>query len=182
MPTSKIDQLIANHTELATIALSALDWAESEIEQAVARHPHKRDQLFHSYLIMAPSAILFPVEFVYRGHFREILERVAAGKETRSGTAAEACCLLADVSKKTPFPSYGYGLYFRLWEKAFPDQEKLAPESRLNHYEALFGAKIDKWEGDIRKALSVEDRQLGAIICGGMHNSVAVDCVYARIQ
>ncbi|KPM56986.1 hypothetical protein ACG83_04015 [Frankia sp. R43] len=182
MPKSKLDQIVADCAELVNIALLALDWAEQEITQAISRHPRKRDQLFHSYPILVPTTILFPVEFVYRGHFREILERVAAGKDTRPGTAAEACCLLTEVSKATPFPSYGYGLYFRLWEKAFPDHGTTASDSQIGHYEALFGPKIDELENDIRKDLTVQDRRLGPITCDGVHNGVIVDCAYARTQ
>ncbi|ONH52920.1 hypothetical protein CcI49_32845 [Frankia sp. CcI49] len=182
MPKSKIDQLVAGYINLVTTAMSALDWAEEEITQAIARHPRKRDQLFHSYPALVPTTILFPVEFVYRGHFREILERVATGKDARPGTAAEACCLLTEVSKSTPFPSYGYGLYFRLWAKAFPDHATIAADSQIGHYEALFGPKIDELEGDIRKDLTVQDRQLGPITCDGVHNGVIVDCAYTRTR
>ena len=182
MPNNQLDQLVADYTELVTTALAALDWAEEEITQAITRHPSKRDQFFHSYPVLAPSTILFPVEFVYRGHFREILERIATGQDTRPGTAAEACCLLAEVSKATPFPPYGHGLYFRLWAKAFPGHQQLVPDSQLNHYEALFGPKIDKLEGDIRKDLTVKDRQIGPITCDGVHNGAVVDCIYARTQ
>jgi hypothetical protein len=155
-----------------------IDWAEDEIKQAISRHPAEADALFHSFpLLTPPTHEGMSMEFVYRGHCREILERVAAGADTRPGTAAEVCIVLKEVSMVGPLKSGATGLYFRMWTLAFPGKVPEIDES-IAHYEALCGSAIDDAERFVRHKLSVKARQLGDIECSGRHNGETVQCKY----
>jgi hypothetical protein len=98
-------------------------------------------------------------EFVYRSHFREILDRVAEGVDTRPGTAAEVCCLCREISLVAPLRSSAIGLYLRMWAAAFPDKPDDADRGR--HYEALRRSSIDELEALARRKLTVPERTLG---------------------
>lgn len=154
-----------------------VEWAEDEIKRAIERHPAEADVLFHSFPLLKRTSDRMSTEFVYRGHCREILERVAAGADTRPGTAAEVCIALSDVSQVGPLTSGATGLYFRMWTKAFPGK---VPEidNSLAHYEALYGSAVDDAEQFARRKLSVKARQLGDIECSGQHHGETVQCKY----
>lgn len=89
-----------------------MEIAEEEIAAAQKRHPGTSDRLYHSFMLLVPSHERMEYEPVYRSHCRELLDRVAAGGDTRIGTAAEVCCALHDVSLATPLRSSAAGLYF----------------------------------------------------------------------
>jgi hypothetical protein len=115
-------------------------------------------------------------EYVYRAHCRELLERVAAGADTRPGTAAEMCCTCHDMSQIAPSTSPAAGLYGRMWAQAFPDRPQFHDQQ---HHEALEGPAIDYLETLLRRKLTVHDRRLGDIDCGGRHHGKPVACTYA---
>jgi hypothetical protein len=104
-------------------------------------------------------------------------ERVAAGADTRPGTAAEVCLVLKEVSMVGPLKPGATGLYFRIWTLAFPGKVPEIDES-IAHYEALYGSAIDDAERVARHKLSVKARQLGDTECSGRHNGEAVQCKY----
>lgn len=116
-------------------------------------------------------------EFVSRSHYRELLDRLAIGKDTRPGTAAEVCCACNDASLAAPLSSTAAGLYFGMWESAFPDMPPVT--DRTQHHEALDGSSIDALEATTRRTLTREDRVVGDISCTGMHHGRAVPCTYA---
>jgi hypothetical protein len=81
-------------------AFERMEWAEQEIAAAQARHPQQAGRIWHSFSLFQPNPGLgrMTSEMVYRSHCREILDRVAAGEDTRPGTAAEGCCALRNMS------------------------------------------------------------------------------------
>ncbi len=86
-----IAELLARVQAEVTGAAALVDVAEDEIEQAAVRHPQAADDLFHCFRLLVPAfeARAWGTEFVLRAHCRELLERVAAGQDTRPGTNAE---------------------------------------------------------------------------------------------
>lgn len=164
------------HQSLKTV-FSRITWAADEIDRAMARHAAHRDTLYHSFALLYPTPLLLDTEFVYRSHCREILDRVAAGADTRPGTAAEVCCLCREISLVAPLRPSAMGLYVRMWSVAFPDQ--MPHTDQGPHYEALRGPRIDDLEALARQKLKVAGRTLGPITCSGRHDGEPVDCAYA---
>lgn len=191
-PTGDPDTPSAPPVDLATIVddllggglsgiFERMEWAEDEIEKARARHPRHADRIFHSFLLLTPTHERMETEFVYRSHARELLDRVAAGADTRPATAAEICCAMLEVSLRTPLKSAAMGLYLRMWQAAgFPEISEFTEFSR--HHEALEQTTIDDHEQFARRKLAVADRRLGPIDCAGRHHGEDVDCVYAPDQ
>lgn len=160
-----------------------MEWAEEEIEKARARHPQHADRIYHSFLLLRPNVALkrMETEFVYRSHCRELLDRVAAGEDTRPGTAAEICCTLLETSLVAPLTSAAVGLYMRMWQAArFPEFREFAEAGR--HHEALEKTVIDDHEQIARRKLAIPDRRLGDIDCRGLHHGEQVDCVYTTVE
>jgi hypothetical protein len=119
-------------------------------------------------------------EFVYRGHVRELLDRVAAGQCTRAGTAAEICLALSQVSQISPMRAFGNGLYLRMWLQAFPGQELFDDQAAQQlHYESLHGNAIDDAEALMRTKLADPQRQLRDIECQARHHGHPAACRYA---
>ncbi|ORT53015.1 hypothetical protein KBI5_08915 [Frankia sp. KB5] len=160
------------------VTLDLIDLAEEEIDSACARHPKHRDTLFHSFSLLRPTLPRMTSAFVYRAHCQELLGRVARVEDTRPGTAAEVCCLCADISTQVPLNSPAAGLYFRMWAQAFPHTP--ADDDRRAHHEALYASRIDDYEALARAKLAVDDRRLGTITCTGRHNTVKVPCRYTQ--
>ncbi|MGI5185466.1 hypothetical protein ACQEVZ_55410 [Dactylosporangium sp. CA-152071] len=89
-------------------------------------------------------------EFVYCGHVRELLGRVAAGADLRPAT--EICLTLSEVSAQAPMHGPGAGLYVRMWLAAFPDGPVTADQAdNQRHYEHLHGPQIDELETTMRR-------------------------------
>jgi hypothetical protein len=167
-----LGELIASvRTDVGT-GLASVGLAESEIEQAIKRHPDAENDLY----IISPA---WGTEFIYRGHCRELLERVAKGEDTRPGTAAECCLAMSAVSMKIPLHGAASGFYFRMWRQAFSDHE-IWPEG-ADHHEALYSGQIDDIERHVRHRLSQPTRRLdtSAIECDSEHWGQPVTCKYA---
>jgi len=165
-----------------TSVFERMEWAEQEIEAAQARHPQHADRIWHSFSLLLPNPDLerMESEMVYRSHCREILDRVAAGGDTRPGTAAEVCCAMLATSLLSPLTSAATGLYMRMWHAAgFPDLDEFTEASR--HHEALKHSLIDDHERFARRKLSATDRRLGRIDCFGRHHGEEVHCAYAPV-
>jgi hypothetical protein len=171
---------LMDHLGLAGI-FERMDIAEEEITRAQQRHPktsETSDRLYHSFKLLVPTHERMEYEPVYRAHCREILNRVAAGTDTRIGTAAEVCCTLHDVSLIAPLRSSAAGLYFRAWRAAgLPDFPELVPASE-NH-EALEGSRIDDHESETRRKLTDPTRTLDEVEYRGMHHGEHVTCTLA---
>jgi hypothetical protein len=152
-----------------------MDWGEDEIKRARKRHPAQADLLWHAFKLLTPTHELMGTEFVYRSHCRQILERLAAGQDTRPGTDAEICCACADASQLAPLTESAAGLYGRAFARAFPGQS--SPwEGAQEHYEALRAGLINDLERESRRKLTQADRRVTEIDCGGMHHGEQVTC------
>lgn len=137
-----------------------MEWADDEIQKATRRHPRHTEQIDHSFPLLRPNSDLERMnsEMVYRAHCSELLDRVAAGEDTRPGTAAEVCCAMLDTSLRTPITSEATGLYMRMWLAAgFPDIADVGEASR--HHEALEPSRIDAAEQEARHKLAMPDRR-----------------------
>lgn len=173
-----IDGILADTAPI----FAAMDWAEEEIAAACRRHPGHADALYHAFKILLPRDIGpgMGTEFVYRGHARELLERVATGADLRPATAAEIVLALVETSLRAPMHGAAAGLYFRMWQAAFPDNALTrAHAGQQVHYERLHGPRIDAFEADLRQKLRDPDRQVGDIDCAGRHHGQLVDCAFA---
>ncbi|GAA1884088.1 hypothetical protein [Asanoa iriomotensis] len=158
---------------------AAMEWADDEIAAAVRRHPAQADLLYHAFGVLMPRDIGpgMNAEFVYRGHARELLDRVAAGTDLCPATAAEICLTLAEVSQQAPMHGSGAGLYFRMWLTAFPEHLVTADQAdNQSHYEHLYGPQIDELEATMRRKAADTGRQLGDIECEGRHHGRSVSC------
>lgn len=115
--TALTDLLEAVPEELSS-ALTQMVWAEDEICRATNRHPDAGDALYHSFKLLVPTSNKMCTEFVYRGHCRELLDRVARCEDARPGTAAEIAVALCETSLAVPISSIAVGLLFRMWSEA----------------------------------------------------------------
>jgi hypothetical protein len=178
--TATLDAVLAEIRSRLDLPLRQLDQAEDEIERAQRRHPGHASELHHALTLLAPAFPQMSQERVYRGHCRELLDRVAAGTDTRPGTAAEVCLALSHVSLAVPLNTAAAGLYHRMWRQAFPGYGPLADADRGEHYERLEGQAIDDFEALARRKLAQPWRRLGTIECSGRHHGVQVSCPYAQ--
>ncbi|WIN00016.1 hypothetical protein ACTOB_003691 [Actinoplanes oblitus] len=152
-------QLLADLQHDLRSVFDAIDIAEEEITTAQRRHPKAADRIWRSFLLLRPPTdALTRNDLVYRAHCRELLDRVAAGADTRPGTAAECCVALCEVSLRVPLNTSAAGLYARMWKLADLPPIDLADAS--THYEALEGALIDDQETMLRQKLSQDWRRL----------------------
>lgn len=154
-----------------------IQWGEDEIHRAQQHHPGIADLLHHSFSLLRPTHDRMSTEFVYRGHARELLRRLAHGEDTRPATAAEIVLALGQASHTAPLNDTGVGLLFRMWHEAFPEHGDIDPHHE--HRETLHGHRIDDAEAETRAKLAVPDRQLGTIDCAGLHHGERVTCHYA---
>lgn len=177
-----LSALVADLTAQTAPVFEAVQWAEDEITAARRRHPARADIIHHAFGVLAPRDIGpgMGTEFVYRGHVRELLERVAAGGDLHPATAAEICLALVETSLQAPMHGPAAGLYFRMWQQAFPDNE-LTAEFAIHQgsYEDLHGSRIGELEADLRHRLRDPDRQLDDITCAGLHHGKPVTCTFA---
>src|SRR5262245_21641613 len=110
-------------------------------------------------------------EFVYRAHAAELLDRIAVGADTRPATAAELCVVCSQASQRVPLHGAGAGLYFRLWQLAFPHRPTTPNQTEQQvHYEKLFGSGIDDLEQELRCKVSDPNRRMTTITCAGRHH------------
>lgn len=158
--TDLLADLLGTTVSDVTGVLALIEDAEDEIQAAMRRHPKAADRIWHSFLLLQPTLDLTsrnPV--LYRAHCRELLERVAAGADTRLGTAVECIAALSETSTLAPLTTTGTGLYMRLWAAAgLPDVMDGA--DGLEHYEAIRGSQMDQDEAMVRAKLAQADRRL----------------------
>lgn len=153
-------------------AFTAMGRVEAEIRAAQRRHPRQQGVLWHSFKLLLPTSERMRTEFVYRAHCRELLERVAAGQDTRPGTDAELAVALCEMSLQAPLAGPVVALYLRVWRRAFPSH----PVSADAGWDSQAVAGLER---SLRRETAVADRRLGEISCAGRHNGVRVDCPYA---
>jgi hypothetical protein len=140
--------------------LDKMPWAEQEIRAAQRRHPQAADRIEQGMPLLCPTFALMDNDRVYRAHCRELLDRLAQGRDTRPGTAAECCLALCEVSQRAPLTSTAAGLYARMWTSAGLPPIELAEAGP--HYEALHASTIDEHEAWLRRHLRQDWRILDA--------------------
>jgi len=119
------------------------------------------------------------VEFVYRSHAAELLDRLAAGADTREPTAAEMCLACSEISQRVPLHGPAAGVYLRLWARAFPGQPATADQAeQLHWHERLHGSQIDDLEAELRRRLRDPQRRLPTVDCQGRHHGRPARCRY----
>lgn len=161
--------------------LRQIDVAEEEIDAAMKRHPDQADDVYHAFLLLRGTHPLMDTMAVYRAHCRELLDRVAAGTDTRPGTDAEICCVASDASQLAPMNTTGTGLYARAFAAVFPDKYPEIWGDQAPHYEALRGGEIDAETARVRGKLSLADRRMKTPPeCPGTHHGIEVNCRYAK--
>lgn len=173
----RLDELFAEIQQLPT--LEQTGWAEDEIAQAQARHPDHADRLHHAFILLRPSADRMNTGLVHRSHCRELLERVAAGADTRPATAAEIASACSHITALVPPGPAVMTVYMRAWARAFPDIPAFQVLD-LASYEHVAGTRADDLEAEIHRKLRQPTRTLAAIDCPGRHHGQArPDCPYA---
>jgi hypothetical protein len=181
-PASDVASLVAAVMSDLGDVFAAMDWADDEIEQASRRHPDQTHALYHAFSLVRPRDIGtgMGVEFVYRSHVRELLERVASGADTRPPTAAEMCLVCTHIGLKVPLHGAAAGLCFRLWLRAFPDRPITSTQAADQvHYERLHSTQIDEYEAMLCRKATDPHRLLDGIDCAGRHHGRNVTCRYA---
>lgn len=147
-PRSPADIFAELQNDLGVI-FTAIEWAEDEIAHAQQRHPGK-PEMWATFHLLLPTHDLMCTELVYRAHCRELLERAAAGEDTRPATDAEIALACAGASELAPLTPAATGLYFRVWSRAFPSYAVVDDQAR-GHHEALHGSQIDRLETVTRR-------------------------------
>lgn len=152
--------------------------ARALIADTQARHPGAADQLHHAIELLKIPGRRRAVPAVIAAHWRELIERVAIGADTRPGTAVEVCLAMSEVSLTTPLNAEGFALYARMWLTAgLPDVAGLAASDDHNEY--LYGSTVDEAEAQARKRLTQRDRHLNGATCNGLHFDEPVECRYS---
>jgi hypothetical protein len=175
MTMNTLAEILETTTDFLTGIFERMGWAEEEIQRAQKRHPHKSDELWHSFLLLKSDNDYMANETLCRSHMREILERVALGGDTRKMTKAEALIGFHLASLATPLTTTAHGAYRTLWGMVgMPD----IGEDDLKHYRAIAGDSIDKAIGEVLARTADGERILGTPDCCGMHNGETVDCKF----
>lgn len=130
-----LSAILQESTDVIGTTLEQIEWAESEIAAAIARHPAQGDLLHHGFGLLVPTHDLMATEFVSRSHYRELLDRLAAGQDTRPGTAAEVACACAEASQQLAEDLRTVGGSLNVLARA-------TDEERRDLYEAL-GVRVD---------------------------------------
>ncbi|MFJ4686516.1 hypothetical protein [Streptomyces sp. NPDC088789] len=141
---------------------ATMEWAESEIEKAMARHGETRREgergtgpIWNSFMLLkAAHNDELLREPLFRAHCHELLERVAKSEDTRPGTDAEMITVLSKTSLVAPMTSAAACLYMRLMDRSVPEfSRSVAPVVDLDAYEKVHGRKADEYEADMRHKL-----------------------------
>ena len=168
-------------TAEVTAAFRFAGWADAEITAAQDRHPGAADLLYHATPLLGLrrfGTATMEVEFVYRGHCREILDRLAAGEDTRPATDAEICMVCSEMSLQAPLVSAAAGLYFAAWLRAFPDHPVWdGQDAEVQHYKRMDGYAMRDMERATRRKAAAPGRVLPKdLACNGDHAGAIVDC------
>lgn len=166
-PSVRLAELDAAFRDVGELIDSVLDrclWAEEEIEAAQLRHGERdRGVLWNSFrLLKATHERAWP-ELVYRAHCRELLDRVAAGIDTRPPTDAEKISVLSSASQTAPLNSAAEALYLRIGTRMLPDIfDGIGEVLDIQAYEKVHGARADEYEAQLMRTLSQPWRRIGA--------------------
>jgi len=138
--------------------------ADEEIEAAQLRHCERdRGPLWNSFRLLKPTHDRAWPELVYRAHCRELLDRVAAGIDTRPATDAEKISVLSTASQSAPLNSGAETLYLRIGTRLFPDIfDGIGDVLDVQAYEKIHGSRADDYEAQLTRKLSQPWRRIGA--------------------
>ncbi|MFJ4649672.1 hypothetical protein ACIP5Y_00195 [Nocardia sp. NPDC088792] len=177
--TATVELLLSEVTTRCGTDAAQHQWTEEEIAAAQQRHPDQADVLFHAYYLPQLTNARLCCEPLLRAHCRELLERVAAGRDTRPGTAVEVLLLTHRASRTAPLTGAGVGLFLRMWKAAaLPDPYQRT--AALAHYEATLADRIDRLEIDARETEQHDQRIPDPHPeCTGEHLGQPVPCRYA---
>jgi hypothetical protein len=96
-----------------------MEIAEYEIEKGMRRHPDRADIIYKdSFKYLCPSSRP-DNELLYRGHCREIIERIATSSDPRLATAAELLIPFSEASLMSPLTTVGTYIYYKLFIQCF---------------------------------------------------------------
>ena len=173
MTTDRAAALRAEWRQFTSEAGEAFSWvaiADTEVRRAQERHPGQADLVYHAWPLMERPYWLPPIPFVYAGYIRELLDRVAAGQDTRPGTAAEIAVVCSRVLGLKA-PTALAGLYYRAYVAAFPDHLVYEGQAEaVAWYEREAGPEIDVHDAALRRILRQPRRRLpDDITCDGEH-------------
>lgn len=103
--------------------------AEEEIAQGMEQHPEHKDAIWAMFSNLQPTRYLLRYPVLYRSHCRYLITRVAQGKEIKSPTPAEYCCIFSELSMQAPMQSDLMFAYWKCFKVALPDEaEKMRQE------------------------------------------------------
>lgn len=179
-PTGALEALFAEAEAMTGWALERVDLAEDEIDAAQIRHPARADRLYHGFVLLAPpKGFDLTAEIVFRAYCRELLDRLAAGDDTREATHVEVALACRAMSLVHPLNPGAMLVYQRAWQHAFPQHP--LPHLHMASYEHIGGPHADELDALIRRRLQQPGRVLPKhFTCRGRHHGVArPDCPYA---
>lgn len=150
--------------ELIDSVLDQCFVAEEEIEAAQLRHGERdRGPLWNSFRLLKPTHDRAWPELVYRAHCRELLNRVAAGIDTRPATDAEKISVLSAASQTAPLNTGAETLYLRIGTRLFPEIfDGIADVLDIQAYEKIHGSRADDYEAQLTRKLIQPWRRIGA--------------------
>jgi hypothetical protein len=130
-----------------------IEIADEEIRAAQERHPEQAEMIDGLFLWLRPKSDLerkMTLE-MYRGHIRELIERVVAGKDTELPTSAEKAWALCETSLEAPLSESASAAYMGYFLDVYgPErmQEVVAmPEEQIDFYLGMhseIAAEIDR--------------------------------------
>ena len=161
---TELDDLFPAVGELIESVLDRCLWADEEIEAAQLRHGERdRGPLWNSFRLLRPTHQRPWPELMYRAHCRELLDRVAAGIDTRPATEAEKLAVLSVASQTAPLNSGAETLYLRIGTRLFPDIfDGVSDVLDIQAYEKVHGSRADDYEAQLTRKLAQPWRRIGA--------------------
>jgi len=110
--------------EIRKVISSAFDHmriAEEEIAAAKSRYPKKAAELHASFRLLCPGESFAKyAPQIYRAHAKELLQRIARGKDLALSTRAELCIVLSEASLLAPLENDYACLYSQSFRVVFP--------------------------------------------------------------
>ncbi len=115
--------------------------AEEEITAAKLRYPEHVEVVHDSFRYLVSSAIVNQLysDKLYRGHCREIIDRVVKGEDVTLATDAELLVLYAEASLRAPLNGMGALLYFEAFLAVFGPDEVPVPANDMAFLRKEYG-------------------------------------------
>ena len=138
--------------DVVSAAFDHMDTAEQEITASGC----SKAQGQSAFGVLCPSDPLDgKCDDVYRAHCKELIERVVAGDDTRTGTDAEVLCCLMGASLVAPLNTDGLALADHLFTSVFPGSQ-LAHEGERSL--EFYHGQVSEDLAEARKRCAVRDR------------------------